>query len=498
MVAAFHPAVRVLPPRSSSAASEVIDFARAIGFEFDEHQKEYAEAVYGWQDGTWAASQVCLIEPRQNGKTGAGQVFLLADCFLFNVECHTWTAHLFDTTRATFGWMVATIEGYRELSSLLKGRIRKSAGNFGWTTRKGAEARFRARSKSGGRGVSGNVLTWDEALILPQTSAAALIPTLSAKPHTQMRFLSSQGDDSPEADLLRGLRDVARKAADGEADPGRLAYVEAAAEQRECRSPRCMHVVGTRGCAMDDPALYVQANFAMTSGRMTLDAIQGERRLLAPAKFGMERLGWWIDPPPVSTDLKITAESWTATESPDEVLVDGVTTAAFVDMSWDRTKTAIAFAQRGDDGRVLAQLVAYADGSEWVGDFLRVEMDNLNLQQVIMQRMSPGQSLHDDLEAVNDLLSKRLTLWGAGDLASACGTVVDLLASDPPRVLHTNDGPVTIALTAQATREIGTSWVWDRKAPMETSKVDASPLIAMTGAIAAGLRLPVPRELRVH
>lgn len=496
---AFVPSVRVLPPRSSSAAGEVIDFARAIGFEFDDHQQEYAEAVYGWNDGTWAAQDVVLVEPRQNGKTGAAHVFCLADAFLFNVECHTWTAHLFDTTRTTFSWMIATIEDNRELWRRVRGKIRKSAGYFGWTLKSGAETRFRARSKSGGRGVSGNVLTWDESLLLPSTSAAALIPTLSAKPHTQQRFLSSQGDDSPEADLLRGLRDTARAAVRGEIDPGRLAYIESAAVQRECEKPRCMHVLGTPGCAMDDVELWEQANYAVSVGRMSLDSIARERRLLPPAKFGMERLGWWIDPPPIAVVERVARTAWDATSSESEVLVDGAETAAFVDVSWNREWASIAFAQRQGD-LIVAQLVAYERGTDWVEDFLRVESQNMELREVAMQRMSPAQTLIDELTGRRDALSKLIAPWGAKDLASACGTLTDLVGADGnrDRFLHTNDGPVSIAIGTQAVREIGDGWAWDRKAPYESGKVDASPLIAITGAVGAIVRMPPRPTFRVH
>lgn len=509
---AFIPALRVLPPRSSSAVSEVVDFAAAIGQPFDDHQQDYAEAVYGWQDGTWAADTVALIEPRQNGKTQAGQVFALADAFLFGVEQHTWTAHLFETARKSFNWMSDLIESRDELiSRVRRRRVRKSNGNMGWTLLSGADTAFRARSKGGGRGLSGNVVTLDEGLILPSSALAALIPTLSAKPHTQIRLLSSQGDDSPEADMLRGLRDLARAAARDGGDAGRLAYIEAAAPFKECLTPRCFHLRGTRGCALDDRELWRAANYAMHAGRMTEAAVARERKTITvPLKFAMERMGWWIDPPPISEDERITPAQWNQTSSATELLVDGATTVAFVDVAWDRSWSAIAFAQRVE-GTVVAQLVGYEKGVQWVEDFLRAELENMDLKATYYQRMTPASSLFEEIEAKRDALAKTCKPWNAGDLANACGQLVNLLptsdddidATDEAvaagdRFLHTDDGPVTLALTAQATRQIGDAWVWDRKVPMEKAKVDLSPLIAVTGAVGAVMRLPKPKPFKVH
>src|SRR5687768_1444561 len=79
------PRLLKLPPGAvTSAADEAIDFAeRALGITLDDWQRWVVElALAERADGTWAAFEVGVVCPRQNGKNFILEVIQIACIYL--------------------------------------------------------------------------------------------------------------------------------------------------------------------------------------------------------------------------------------------------------------------------------------------------------------------------------------------------------------------------------------------------------------------------------
>lgn len=253
-------------------------------------------------DGTWAAFETCVIEPRQNGKTDTGQVASLYDLFIRKVSRIVWSAHRYRTTADTFTWFSSVCENYDHLRK----RVQHVHAGTGEQQIKllpqygGGVLDFLARATGSGRGLDGDVVNLDEALYLSIATMGTLVPIMSAKWNPQLRSFSSAGVLSSE--VLRGMRDRARAGAP------RLAWAEWACprpgvdpDAPECADPECDHLNGAEGCLLDDLDFIGQGNPAR-GRRITDDYLRDERRLFGVSpdmvtEHIRERFGWWEDPP---------------------------------------------------------------------------------------------------------------------------------------------------------------------------------------------------------
>ncbi len=153
------------------------------------------EALGEREDGQWAAREVGLVVPRQNGKGGILEARELAALFVLGERLIVHSAHQFDTSLEAFRRLRELIEDTPALSKRLKPRgIKNSHGEEGIELKGGQRVRFRTRTKGGGRGFAADCLILDEAMILPTTAHGALMPTLSARPNPQVWYTGSAVD----------------------------------------------------------------------------------------------------------------------------------------------------------------------------------------------------------------------------------------------------------------------------------------------------------------
>src|SRR5690606_3057608 len=107
--AAVEPRLLVAPPRSGSAGSEAVDLAASAGLRLHAWQALALEEACGEVDGRWAAFEVAVVAPRQNGKGAILEARVLAGLFLFGEQLIIWSAHEFKTAK----------EAYRRLRRLM-------------------------------------------------------------------------------------------------------------------------------------------------------------------------------------------------------------------------------------------------------------------------------------------------------------------------------------------------------------------------------------------
>jgi hypothetical protein len=65
------PAYRSVPKHTTSRGPKAVDLMRRAGYTLDDWQIDVLEAALGLYKGRWAAPEVCVLAPRQNGKTEA-------------------------------------------------------------------------------------------------------------------------------------------------------------------------------------------------------------------------------------------------------------------------------------------------------------------------------------------------------------------------------------------------------------------------------------------
>lgn len=442
---AQRPRVSSGPTFSTSAGREAVALAASAGVYLDDWQAWLLEQSLGERvDGMWAATQVGLIVPRQNGK---GEVLLaraLAGLFLFEEQLLLHSAHEFKTAKEAYLRIRGVIERSPDLLSQVR-QFRYSNEDVSVELHSGQRLRFVARSTGSGRGFTGDVIIFDEAYNLPTEAVAAMLPTLSARPNPQIWYASSAGMDSSET--LASLRDR------GTLGDERLFFAEWSA------SP---------DCDLDDHAAWAEANPAL-GRRISVEFIEGtERPAMGDAEFARERLGIWSDP---RTSRVIDETSWAACADvlsrPEERF------ALAVDVSPDRATASVALAGLRDDDLWHVELDEHRNGVGWLLDYIVTRCERNDIRAVVIDAVSPAASIIDALKARR----VKVTTTGPRDMAKACGSFFDAVYED--RLRHIDQPQVNAALGAARKRVLGDAWAWNR----QSQASDITPLVACTLAL---------------
>lgn len=450
------PAFSNLVPAASTLGDEVADLCDLAGFPPDPEQRLVLDQMFAYnKDGSSAAYEVAVICPRQNLKTGAFKQAALGWLFLEGHDLVLWSAHEFNTAMEAFLDLEQLITGCADLSRELK-KVSRENGNEGFELMSGQRLRFKARTKGGGRGLSGDRIVLDEGLYLQPAHMGALLPTLSARPDPQVVYGSSAGVVT--SDVLRGVRDRGRAGLSP-----RLAYLEWAdpVGPAGCKVDGCDHRIGNRGCALDDVDKWSRAN-PQLGGRITVDAIEAERQALTPDEFGRERLGWWDEPATSADD--ITLEAWALAES-DAEPADPLRWA--VDVAPNHAWATIAVCGGG-----VIEVVDRRKGSSWLLDRLEDLAAKHQIGAFGLDPAGPVGSLLPDMER----RGLPLHLLDGKDVVRACSAFVAGLTEKT--LTHRGEPELTQAVTGASRKAVSDSWKWSRK----DSTVDISPLVAATYA----------------
>jgi hypothetical protein len=440
------PAYRTIPPRRSSAGSEAVELAREVGLFLDDWQAQVLEdSLAERDDGKWAALEVGLIIPRQNGKGSILEARELAGLFLFNESLLLHSAHEFATASEHFLRIWSLIEAKPDLERLV---TKKLANNNGMLIQVGRQRlKFMARKTSQGRGFSGDCVVLDEAFDLSTRALSSMIPTLSARPNPQVWYTSSAPLPEDKSDVLR------RFCRRGRAGDNRLCYLEWAADPDDDPA---------------SPATWAQANPALGIRRengteLTEEFIAAEVGMLGE-DFARERLGIWIDDDELSA--VIPPESWRACES-----VSKLTGPEFfaLDVSPDRTQASFAVAGKSTLGGTHVELADRRPGTQWVvarAKDLQAKWGGT----IAVSAGSPAASLLLDLEAAG----VEVEVVSNADHAQACGAFYDAVVQGG--LWHVNQPELNAAVFGADRKFTNDAWLWSRR----TSSADISPLVAAT------------------
>jgi hypothetical protein len=447
-VGAQRPRILNRPPAVSSAGQEAVELAASAGLILDDWQAFCLDVALGERaDGRWAAFEVGIVVPRQNGKGSILEARELAGLFLFDERLLLHSAHEFKTSKEAFLRIDSLITNADHLRKRVR-KVLRSNESHEIVMLDGKRLKFVARSGGSGRGFSGDCVILDEAFNLPIEAMAALLPTLSARPNPQLWYTSSAGMAS--STQLRAVRER------GIAGANRLAYLEWSAPD---------------GAANDDRDAWVTANPSLGI-RITEEFLEQEWSAMAaaPLEHARERLGHWDSE---NAEAPIPPEVFARVCDP-AVKPDGRLTFA-LDVNPDRSAAAIAVADR--DGRV--ELVEHRPGTSWVTARV-VELVGRWSGRVALDSTGPAGSLSADLEAAGVEVSR----YNGGKLAAACGAFYDAVAD---RRVQVRPSPqLTTAVEGARRQAVGDAWRWARK----DLTVDVCPLVAVTVAFDAARATP--------
>lgn len=456
-----------VPPRDGSLVRAVEGVAAKVGRVLDPYQRDAVDVLTSaWSDGRPASLESAIVCARQNVKTFVFECIALASMTRpGGPRLVIWSAHEVATAQETF----RTFLELAERSTWLGDRVvsvTRSPGREAIQFLGGRWLRFRARIKTGGRGLAGDEIFLDEAFALEPAHMGSLLPILSTRRAARVYY----GSSAPLAgsDILRGV--MARGRAGGDGAP---AYVEWSAPgslaDPGCSSPKCQHDPGTAGCVMDDERLWLMANPAAVVGRISMTYLRAERRALPPEEFARERLTWAEEAGQAGAPFTVAEWDALATETPEP----GPAPVFAIDLAWDRRNGSIGVATKQPDGTPLLELARYEPGP----DALIAAAADVASRHRTARWVASGA-----VESIRSELRKRGVspqMLKPSQLESAHGVLQD--AVKERRVAHLGDPIVRQALEGAVRKSTETGWVWTRR-KSGADGVDISPLYALTEA----------------
>lgn len=459
----------------------VADVNAAAGFAPDPQQELALDLLFAvGENGLPASFAFCVICCRQNLKTGFLKQAAIGWLFVTDEQLIVWSSHEMDTTRLAHTEIQQLITDTPALSKRLPRTPNQGIYDANGQERieldTGQVLRFKARTLSGGRGLSGDKVILDEGFALKPAMMGALLPTMTARPHGQVVYASSAG--KADSDVLRDVRDRGRSGASP-----RLSYLEWCAEPRPCLTPGCAHPKqNAEGCALDDERLWRKANPTLTTGRISIQTIADLRQELPPEEFARECLGWWDEVGKAEEPL-FGPGRWEACageplEWPEVPTVLGV--AVSFDRTWASIASAAIVETLEDPNDPEAEpvdrvFVAATDRRAEVG-WLPAELKRIQDATdcvIVIDEKGPTEALLKDLEDA-DVAVEPIRF---AEYAEACSRFFDKVRGR--QILHPLSSELDEAVNGATTRNVDGRLLWDRKkSASDVSMLEAATLAA--------------------
>lgn len=433
------PAFQWMPPYVSTLGPEVADLAELAGFTPDPEQRLALDWLFAiGASGRAAVRDFGVAAPRQNLKTGFLKQAALGWLFITEQRLVVWSAHEFGTAQEAFRDMCQLIEDCPDLDREVLA-IHRGNGDEAIELTGDRRLKFKARTVSGGRGLSGDKIVLDEAMYLKASHIGALVPTLRARPDPQVVLAGSGG--LLVSDVWRSYRDAGRPGG----DPA-LAWLEwcdpSDPHDRGCAVRDCSHVYGIEGCALDDRARWWGCNTAL-GRRITEDTLQSDRSRFPAEEFARETLGWWDDP--IVGGAILDPALWLGLNVGNRHPLAPVLS---VEVALDRSRTTLGSAWR-IDGKPHVEVFEEASGVDWAVPRLAEFGAKYGVRTVVVDASTEAASLIPALEAA------RLTVVSVktSERSAACAGFYDLASTKG--LSHNGDPALTAALAAARWKDVG-------------------------------------------
>lgn len=468
------PRICLIPEAASSATGKVaLEVCQLAGLGLDPWQEFVLVNSLGERaDGKWAAFEVGEVVARQNGKGGTLEGRELTGLFAIDEErliIHS--AHEQATSSEHFRRLLNLIEATPDFDRQVM-KAPKGKGAEAIELRDGSRILFKTRTGGGGRGLTGDLVVLDEAMIIPVATTAALVPTMAARSMTGNPQLWYTGSAVDQQKHDHGVV-LARVRERGIRGAPRLMYVDWSIPGDDpSQVPEAI---------ASDPAMWAMANPGMGI-RISLEHIGDERGALPAREFAVERLGVGDWPDTGERGGVIDLAAWHALTDPAPLL-DPVCFA--YDVTPDRSAAAIVAAGRRADGLRGIEVIEHKRGTGWVAARFAELVEQHTHVGVIADLSGPAGALLADLTE----LKIEVTPVNAQEHAQACGMIYD--ACDQATLRHRGTSELASAVKGAVKRTLGDAWAWSRK----NSTVDISPLVAATLAHWGSATLPSPESI---
>lgn len=460
-----------------------IDFCALAGTELLPWQRwlaVHALEVRGDIGGEWEFrfNTVLVLVSRQNGKTEFLKLLSLFFMYVLGAPLTLGTAQNLDYAEDVWEQAVEVAEGNPELSPEVE-RVARKNGSKALYLNGGQAYRIVAATRKGGRGKSADLVLMDEMREQTTWDAwGAISKTTMARPNAQLWAFSNAGD--AKSVVLRHLRTMGH-AACGDPD-GVAATNEGLLESTDLMDGATLGLFewsAEPGCAINDREQWAQANPSLGYGFLTEKALASACATDPEQIFRTECLCQWVD---VIATSPFPPDAWENGTDPDSEIPADAPLSFGIDVSANRSMTAIAVCGRREDGNMHAEVVAYRTGFDWALDWLRERVPRYGRIRIALQaRGAPVSSHIDELRAIRGL---EVVECEGRDVGSWCGRFYDAVAAcageaDCAELMHRPQPALDEAAAVAQTRPLGDgAWGWDRK----RSASDIAPLVAATMA----------------
>src|SRR5581483_9563215 len=446
------PRVLRVPEYVDSAGDEAIELAGLAGLELDDWQRFVLRHSLGERpDGKWAAKAVGLVVGRQNGKGSVLEARELAGLFLLGERTLIHTAHLQKTATNHFERVLQLIESVPEFDQRVLAAPR-GKGSEAIKLRGGQRIFFMTRARGNTRGLTVDLMVFDEAMYLSETERNAMVPTMAAQSisgNTQSWYVGSavdQEDSSQDGVPFAQVRESGHAGADG------VAFFEWSAPGDD---PSNVPESVAR-----DPEMWAMANPGLGI-RISHEWVEHERTVEMGARgFNVERLGIG-DWPDTSEDAGrvIARAAWSdAAEHDAANRIAGAPVFA-IDSNMDQTWGSVGVAGKRADGLAQFEVDAHERGIDWIVEHCLLRKRQHSGATFVILKNGPAASLIEPLKAARVKLVEANT----EDYARACAGFVSLVV-DGRGKYPAPQPELDEALSAARRRTRGDedSWTWSR------------------------------------
>ena len=323
-------------------------------------------------------------------------------------------------------------------------------------------------SKKAGRSLSIDLAIIDEAYSHNDMGVVkALNPTLITRPKAQLWIVSNAGD--ADSALWWHYTELGRKAVD--VPDSTLCWIEYAPEGD-------LHTVD-----IHDPANWYVANPSLGEpGGVDLIALRAASEVDDVSTFRKEHLNLWVDR---STAAGLDGAVWDNCRN--DALVPGDHVAFGLDFDTERSTGALV-AAGSVAGVTPLEVISVSDDFDTL---VQQAAANANAFKglVVVQAGSPAASEIPTLERLTAYGRKkdhRVKVIAQPEMARAVGSFYD--AATAGRLSHRNDARLNSAIAAAVRREVGDTFVWERRV-----SESIAPLTAATLARWGVLVAPAPK-----
>lgn len=449
----------------SSAGQEAVDLAERAGLKLDSWQRFVLDKGMSERaDGNWAAPEVCVNVPRQNGKGAVIEARVLWGLFIGGEKQILLSAHEFKTTHNTMKRIERLIEGCPDLLKRVK-QFHKTVGREGIELHDGRELKYIARSRGSGRGFTADCVIFDECMILGDDAMSALAPTADAVDNSQLWYLGSAGIGHLSQQMARLRKRCLTSLESGVPDPV-LAYMEWSINQHRAE---CMP-----GCTEHDDIDSVQSLLRANPGvgyRLQVEKSMQRRLTMGDHLYARERLGVGEYPSDEADTWQVIGEDAWRSLAAAESAPEGEVVFA-IDATPEQDHAAIAVAGRWRGGTHI-EIAHHQPGMSWVVAKAKRMQEEHKPRCWVVDAGGPAGALIKELE---DELGITVVSPKMREIAQAAGQFFNAVADQS--ISHIDQPLMATALAGAQKRPLGEAWAWARRGV----GVDISPLVAATNA----------------